>query len=250
MIDAETQRRALTLFEAFLRHAREAGRPGPAVVAQAPPARAAIADEEGWDGPTVERPPLVVHLPPAGDRRAAASDATNPEVRLPDDPGAPPDVPEQSIIVEDDTLTDPSFARGMFPLNAHVPKAIAPAPEPPRATPPPPAEETTPGAAPSMSLDVLLQEMSVLLKYGHAAQVAQELDRWASGRDEPSSLRVGEFELARVDRERGIQRIAGCVQRMLDRGDARAARGAMATLRRAAGDDPRVRALGLRVGRA
>ncbi len=129
---------------------------------------------------------------------------------------------ERSIIIDDDSLTSPEMSRaealGVAPsIAAHAQNA----------------------------LDTLLQEMAVLVKYGHSSQAAQELELWATSHpdDLTGHLRVAEFEMARVDRELALQRYGTLVSLFLDRGDTRSADDVLRRLRRDMPGDPRVTAI-------
>lgn len=108
-----------------------------------------------WEEPTHERPDVM--------RALARSDAAQPDtdvsIKLPAAPKGDPRVEQASIIIEDDSLTEPEFRREDV-LRALAEHARARSDEPPA----PPVEE-------------FAQEMQVLLKYGHAAQVVAEIDR-------------------------------------------------------------------------
>lgn len=108
-----------------------------------------------WEEPTHERPDVM--------RALARSDAAQPDtdvsIKLPASQKADPRVEQASIIIEDDSLTEPEFRREDV-LRAMAEHARAKSEEPP-ATP----------------VEEFAQEMQVLLKYGHAAQVVAEIDR-------------------------------------------------------------------------
>jgi hypothetical protein len=130
---------------------------------------------------------------------------------------------EQSVIIDDDSLTQPQMDRDA-PAGDPLPAAGYPA---------------------ASELDALLVEMAVLVKYGHAPTAAQALDRWALTwpDDLHGQLRVAEFEMARVDREVALRRYGTLVSLFLDRGDLRSAGDVMRRLRRDMPGDPRVAAI-------
>ncbi len=214
--------RALAMFDAFLAHARASDaprvptgpRPAPPPDAldedtrvvrmpEAPPGRQPL----DWDDRTAEsvKPPVL----------ESAEGPTDLSVAL---PGAPR-VEERSIIIDDDSLTQPEMERD--------------------------AVKTAPAGGGSAALDLLLQEMFVLVKYGHGAQAAGELERWVAANpdDLHGHLRVAEFEMARVDREAALRRYGTLVSLFLDRGDLRSAGDVMRRLRRDMPGDPRVTAI-------
>lgn len=227
--------RALSIFEAFLGHARAGA--ATAVPSVVPTPRAPSRDEPDettrvvampqrsvestWDDPTEEKPPVAVHLP-------QADPATDVSVRLPEvQPHA--HAMEQSIIIDDDSLTQPEMGREVSAPSGPLPAAGYPAVEQPA------------GA----ELDTLLMEMAVLVKYGHAPTAGQALDQWALNNpdDLHGQMRVAEFEMARVDREVALRRYGTLVSLFLDRGDLRSAGDVMRRLRRDMPGDPRVTAI-------
>jgi hypothetical protein len=199
-MNPEQVARTLAVFDAFLVHARTASVPAvsahppildvsTAVMAMRGNAPSGAADDgdgevtkvtalplavpertvrivPGWEEPTHERPDVM--------RALAKSDAAQPDtdqsIALPKPPSADPRVEQASIIIEDDSLTEPEFHR------EDVLRAMAeharPLPEsPPRSS----AEEMEP---PAMAVEDFAVEMLVLVKYGHAAQAVGEIDRW------------------------------------------------------------------------
>lgn len=182
--------------------------------------------------PAPQRPAPKTDPPPTWDDRtdesespalaAAAPLDTDLSIALPDAQRAPVIV-EQSIIIDDDTLTNPALGRELADA------VQAPA-----------AHAATPDA-----LDAVLVEMAVLVKYGHAHQAAAELDRWAN--ENPGDLRawmrVADFELARVDRDLALRRFGALIARFVERGDRESAADVVRRLRRDLPDDPRVLAL-------
>ncbi len=229
-VSAITPDRALTIFEAFLRHARGLEEP------DAPPSPAELDNEVTHVAPAPTRPAKPVAqaaptpAPPAWDDHTEESHRPSPaavpeertdlSVKLPPAPAHL--VVEQSIIIDDDSLTSPEMSRaealGVAPsIAAHAQNA----------------------------LDTLLQEMAVLVKYGHSSQAAQELELWATSHpdDLTGHLRVAEFEMARVDRELALQRYGTLVSLFLDRGDTRSADDVLRRLRRDMPGDPRVTAI-------
>lgn len=224
MTQTPANERALRLFEEFLRHAR-----GDEVEASSPAARS---EPDVLDAEVTRvvhapvRPPVVTELPSWDDR---TEESAGPAARAPEErtdltvnlPPAPPPSPyeERSIIIDDDSLTAPEMSRDeALGVGAAV-VAIA-----------------------QGALDTLLQEMAVLVKYGHAQQAAQELELWAAAHpdDLAAHMRVAEFEMARVDRELALQRYGTLVSLFLDRGDARSAEDVIRRLRRDMPGDPRV----------
>lgn len=247
MVQSTAADRALTMFEAFLRHARgsneaptAAHRASPARTAPPPPGPAARESDEALDGevtrvaPMPTRPAVTTSLPTWDDRteesagplaaHAPVEERTDLSVKLPLAP-APvhaSHVEERSIIVDEDSLTSPEMSRDV--AFAAAPAALAPGPA---------------------GLDVLLREMAVLVKYGHAPQAAQELELWAAAHadDLAGHMRVAEFEMARIDRERALQRYGTLISLFLDRADARSANDVLRRLRRDMPGDPRVSAI-------
>ena len=196
--------RTLAMFDAFLAFARAASEPAAhahppltdvptAVTAvRGPGAAEAPADSDGdvtrvtpfagvagvapWEETTRERPDIM--------RALARSDAAQPDtdqsIALPRPPSADPRVEQASIIIEDDSLTEPEFRR------EDVLRAMAEHARPRAEEAPAPAVLATPSAPAerAVSLDEFAAEMLVLVKYGHAVQAAAEIDRWRDARPE------------------------------------------------------------------
>lgn len=204
-MNPEEVTRTLAMFDAFLSYARAASVPATAVAAHPPltdvetavtavrgsnaaPGSKDDAPSDGdvtrvtaappptapsgqaWEEPTNERPEVM--------RALARSDAAQPDtdvsIPLPRPPAADPRVEQASIIIEDDSLTEPEFRREDVlramaeharPRPEEVPAPVATPPQP--APPPPP-----------MAAEDFAAEMLVLVKYGHAAQAVGEIDRW------------------------------------------------------------------------
>ncbi|MBL8602909.1 MAG: hypothetical protein JNK72_13375 [Myxococcales bacterium] len=105
-----------------------------------------VIDEDNWDGPTQDR------------REGAPSVDTDVSLTLPDTPARPlQQVEERSIIVDDDTLTDPEFGPEAM---QNVAKMVRTAP------------------ITLITVDAMYGEMCVLVKYGHAEQAVGEIERW------------------------------------------------------------------------
>lgn len=109
-------------------------------------------DEVGWDGPTQERTEGV-------------QPDTDVALTLPDAPKAIAPMEERSIIVDDDTLTDPEFGPDAM---QNVAKMVRTAP------------------VSLVAVDVFAAEMATLIKYGHADQASSEVERWIAAH--PSEL--------------------------------------------------------------
>lgn len=251
--------RALALFEAFLQYARNAD----GARAEGPPPRRPSGVQKALDS-FLPPPPGASSEPPrrgtTGGNRAVTPKAVVTDSRAAVDPGtavvhasqvprrpalgaaaksdtdlavglpemrapAPPSVEERSIIVEPDTIPPPAV------------KAPTPAPAPPSSAP---------------AVEAFLQEMMVLIKYGHARQSAQECERWITSNPDAldAHLKVNEFQFARLDRDLALQRYAWLVARMVERGRAPEARDVVERLTRQLPDDPRVVALTPQLGRA
>ena len=226
-----TSERALAVFESFLRHARGGSEPvttrpsankDPASdaldsevtrVVRAPAQPAVKTDLPTWDDQTEES---------AGPSATAPTEErTDLSVKLPPAPQHSSHE-ERSIIIDDDSLTSPEMSRAeTFGVGSSL------------------------AAHAQNALDTLLQEMAVLVKYGHSSQAAQELELWASSHpdDLAGHLRVAEFEMSRVDRELALRRYGTLVSLFLDRGDTRAADDVLRRLRRDMPGDPRVTAI-------
>lgn len=218
--------RALQVFDRFLAHARAVSPPAvtppppPPVVmvpaaASHPPLTEVSTAVTPWEEPTKERPDIM--------RALAAGAAAHPDTA----PGIVAPVVEQSIIVDDDTLTDPEFGRALLHQMSDLLRPAAP-----------------PTVAP-MPVEQLVQEMSVLVKYGHSAQAAEETERWirAHPDDVSAHLELAEYELQRLDREAAIQRFIQLLSRLVERGDARSARDVVRRIRGDIRGDARVDAL-------
>ncbi len=166
-----------------------------------------------WNEKTRERPDVVREL------------RTQPP---PAEPAAyhrmapPPAVPENSIIVDDVALTEPLHVDELRSLRGETAR-----------------------------VDLFLSEMTVLIKYGHAAQIPREIERWmrSNGDDLAAHLRVAEFERTRVDAAGGLDRLFWIASRALDRGDRAIASRVLAVVVRDAPGDLRRPALEDRVGR-
>jgi hypothetical protein len=144
-----------------------------------PPERAAPGGPD-WEEPTHERPEVM--------RALARSDAAQPDtdvsIPLPKPPAADPRVEQASIIIEDDSLTEPEFRREDV-LRAMAEHARPRPEEPPApvAAPPPPAPEPPP-----VTVEDFANEMLVLVKYGHAAQAVGEISRWVKAHPEHTNV--------------------------------------------------------------
>lgn len=259
--------RALALFEAFLQYARNAD----GARAEGPPPRRPSGVQKALDS-FLPPPPGASSEPPrrgtTGGNRAVTPKAVVTDSRAAVDPGtavvhasqvpkrptpgaaarsdtdlavelpemrapATPRVEERSIIVEPDTIPPPAA------------KAPTPAPAPA------PAPVAAPALAPP-TVDGFLQEMMVLIKYGHARQSAQECERWITSNPDAfeAHLKVNEFQFTRLDRDLALQRYAWLVARLVERGRAPEARDVVERLLRQLPDDPRVVALTSQLGRA
>ncbi|MEI8259058.1 MAG: hypothetical protein WCJ30_25600, partial [Deltaproteobacteria bacterium] len=165
-----------------------------------------------WNEPTRERPDVVREL------RAQPPPAEPVAYhRLP----PPSSVVEHSIIVDDVALTEPLHADDLRTVRGE-----------------------------NARVDGFLSEMTVLIKYGHAAQVPREIERWmrSNGDDLAAHLRVAEFERTRVDAAGGLDRLFWIASRALDRGDRAVASRVLAIVMRDAPGDMRRAALEDRVG--
>ncbi|MBK6531627.1 MAG: hypothetical protein IPF99_19080 [Deltaproteobacteria bacterium] len=204
-MNPEEVTRTLAMFDAFLSYARAASVPATAVAAHPPltdvetavtavrgsnaaPGSTDDAPSDGdvtrvtaapppsapsgqaWEEPTNERPEVM--------RALARSDAAQPDtdvsIPLPRPPAADPRVEQASIIIEDDSLTEPEFRR------EDVLRAMAEHARPrPEEVPAPVATPSQPAPPPPpMAAEDFAAEMLVLVKYGHAAQAVGEVDRW------------------------------------------------------------------------
>lgn len=96
-----------------------------------------------------------------------------------------------------------------------------------------------------------LAEMKVLLKYGHAEQVRQEVQRWfvAHPDDLEGWLDVIEFEMAYIDSTVALERLFSLAGRALDRREIAVARQVYDRVRALAPTDLRVHALRERLER-
>jgi hypothetical protein len=180
-----------------------------------------------WDDPTHERPDVA--------RELAASPEAQPDtdvaLTLPESvSGRLRRVEERSIIVDDDTLTDPEFGQDAVQRVAQFVR--------------------DPGAvAAPMSVDQFVLEMAILIKYGHGEQAAAEAERWIAAHPDDLSahLKIAEFELQRLDRDLAINRFIALVSRLVERGDQREAQDVVRRLRSRHPDDHRLGALASRV---
>lgn len=213
-MNPEEVTRTLAMFDAFLAYARAASVPATAVAAHPPltdvetavtavrgsnaaPGSAEDAPSDGdvtrvtaappptaptgqtWEEPTDERPEVM--------RALARSDAAQPDtdvsIALPKPPAADPRVEQASIIIEDDSLTEPEFRR------EDVLRAMAEHARPrPEEVPAPVATPSQPAPPPPpMAAEDFAAEMLVLVKYGHAAQAVGEIDRWVKAYPEHSN---------------------------------------------------------------
>lgn len=220
----DTDRRVLATFDAFLEYVRGGSAPRPL-------AAAGFSDERTDPSLSAERLGLDPPAPRKGGSRAGRGDFDDDEATVVGNipqPKAPPSTsseaarraaapkpePEQSIIVDDQAL-----------------------------------EPEQPVAQDGSRGEGFVREMATLMKYGHAAQVPQEINRFARahGDDLDGLFRVAEFEYARVDAEQGLERLFQCASRALDAGDLQLARRVLERAGRAAPSDLRVLALTDRV---
>lgn len=136
---------------------------------------------------------------------------------------------ESSIIVDDDTLTDPEFGPELAQRFNALGRAGVGTPTP---------------------VEPFLQELSVLIKYGHAEQARGEAEHWVAAHPDAlsSHILVAEFELSRLDREAGLRRFGRVITTLTVRGDNEHAMAALARLERVAPGEPRVAALGAELG--
>ncbi len=228
-MSVDARERALTVFDAFLRYARAgdarpqgegAGQPvntDTEITRVAPAPRPPAAPDPstpqdgGWEDTTRERADVVRAMLRRADVKPT------PAAR----------VDERSIIVDDDTLTDPEFER------SHLLGAMDLRPSGP------------------MPVEQFVQEMSILIKYGHTAQAAEETERWLAAHpdDLAAQLQIAEFQLARLDRDAAIDRFVSLVGRLVERGDSVGAQDLVQRLRRDVPGDRRVGALAHRVDR-
>ncbi len=184
-----------------------------------------------WDEPTAERPDVSLELAASPE----AQPDTDVALTLPESPPKPPArlrrVEERSIIVDDDTLTDPEFGQEAVQRVAQFLRE--------------PAALSAP-----MSVDQFVLEMAILIKYGHTEQAAAEAERWIAAHPDDLSahLKIAEFELQRLDRDLAINRFIGLVSRLVERGDQHEALDVVRRLRSRHPDDRRVGALASRVG--
>jgi len=187
-----------------------------------------------WDEPTTERPDVSRELAASPD----AQPDTDVALTLPEAAPKPSMAParlrrveERSIIVDDDTLTDPEF--GPDPAQRVAQFLREPV-----------------ALAPPMSVDQFVLEMAILIKYGHTEQAAAEAERWIAAHPDDLSahLKIAEFELQRLDRDMAISRFIGLVSRLVERGDQHEALDVVRRLRSRHPDDRRVGALASRVG--
>ncbi|MEZ4393483.1 MAG: hypothetical protein R3A48_20635 [Polyangiales bacterium] len=222
--------RALAVFDRFLAFSRAASAPAaaPTPPPPAPSVHPALTEVSTavtpWEEPTRERPDVVRAMVQGG----AAHPDTTPGILSPEVQTA---VEERSIIVDDDTLTDPEFGRVLLHrMSEMLRPATAAAPE-------------------VMPVSQLVQEMSVLVKYGHAQQAAEETERWVSAHPDDFSahLAIAEFELQQIDREAAVHRYAQLLSRLLERRELSAARDVARRLRDDVREDPQVAALVARV---
>lgn len=107
-----------------------------------------------WDGPTTDdhSPEVLAEVLPDTDHNISTPEAKGAKA------AKAPRVEERSIIVDDDSLTDPEFGRDAI---QEVARALRDVP-----------------AAPVLSVEQFLTEMNVLIKYGHGEQVQREAVRW------------------------------------------------------------------------
>jgi hypothetical protein len=182
-----------------------------------------------WEEPTRERPDVVREML-SSEQNLSDTQQSLPVFEV---QPAPRMVEEQSIIVEDEGLTNPEFGREDF-SGAEVRAASGGF-----------------AAHGPMPVEQFVQEMSVLIKYGHAGQAARETEHWIAAHpdDLTAHLKIAEFEMARLDRDAAVNRFVSLVARLLERGDQAGAADVVQKLRRDAPDDLRVSALSQRYGR-
>jgi hypothetical protein len=138
-----------------------------------------------WEETTQERPEIM--------RALAKSDAAQPDtdvgVSLPKPPAADPRVAQASIIIEDDSLTEPEFRREdvLRAMAEHARLKPDDLVQPTLRSPPPSPPPSAPEVPAAPSVEEFAGEMVVLVKYGHAAQAVGEIDRWVKARPEDAN---------------------------------------------------------------
>jgi hypothetical protein len=210
----------LEVFEAFLQYMRNpparsasaraqpatetsepTGRRTAVAPPQAQPTASILVDSQSvWDEPTKSRPDVTR---PFGQQTARKE-------------------PEQSIIVEDPAMTEPTRSAA-------------------------PEVASRVGESPS---ERFCDEMMVLIKYGHAKQVPQEIERWIRTYpdDLEGAMRIAEFEMQRIDATQGLDRLFQVAHRALAKGAVECLRRALDRLQVLAPNDMRLAALHSRLG--
>lgn len=224
--------RALAVFDRFLAFTRAVATPAPAPTPPppAPSVHPALTEVSTavtpWEEPTRERPDVVRAMV----QGSAAHPDTTPGILSPDVQTA---VEERSIIVDDDTLTDPEFGRVLLNRMSEMLRPAEAAAAVPKVIP----------------VSQLVQEMSVLIKYGHSQQAAEETERWVSAHPDDFSahLAIAEFELQQLDRDAAVHRYAQLLSRLLERRELSAARDVVRRLRDDVREDPQVAAIVARI---
>lgn len=211
--------RALAVFDRFMAFSRASSTPAPtpAPASLHPPLAEVSTQVSPWEEPTRERPDVVRAMVAGG----AAHPDTSPALLTPE---LHTSVEERSIIVDDDTLTDPEFGRALLTQMSDLMRPARPA---------------------VMPVAQLVQEMSVLIKYGHAAQAAGEVERWVQAHpdDFSAQLAIAEFELLQLDRGAALQRFAQLLARLVERNDLSTARDVVRRLRGDIREDPSMTSL-------
>jgi hypothetical protein len=222
MVALSSSQRALFVFDAFLTYARECS--------PAAEPRSQMAEQSEGEVTRVAGVPTQPPLPQISSdweeptekgQRIESYDESHRQDEVVTAVAQQAMVFEQSIIIDDDSLTSPEITRDAELARGSIATSL---PNP---------------------LTVLLQELAVLVKYGHAVQATQELDLWSTSHPEDlhGHLRVAEFEMARIDRERALQRYSSLIALFSGRGEVRVALDILRRLRRDLPGDPRVIAI-------
>ena len=268
--------RAIAVFDAFLRYAREGRAPTlvPARMSAPPPAKVSPPSSG----------PSTIESPAAHDHEDAPDEQTDPNMRTADtaparevdefeeiptrqsrlpEAMAASTAPNSDAMWDEPTRERPDVVREMRsqppppdPVSFHrIPVAVAPEnsiiiDDDMSTTEPVASDDLRAVRTDATRIDTFVTEMTVLIKYGHAGDVPREIERWLRGNpdDLNSQVRIAEFERTRIDASVGLDRLFWIASRALDRGDREVAARVLEIVTREAYGDLRRSALQDRVG--
>lgn len=220
------------VFSEFVRNANQAAK-------QERTRRAVVVPEGGVLPPPTDDSVTVLRARPDAPllltRRKPGE--TDPGTSLAPDPASPDDVTDY----DDETPARPPGETTQR-REAHVVVPQVRSVQKPRAPLPEGSED---GQIPSHELDRVLADMTVLLRYGHAAQVRNSLEQLAKRYPQDLLLlrRITEFQLQNDDVEGGIEALFILARRLFERRNLAGMREALDQVLALDADNPRARKL-------